>query len=245
MSMKREFFGKTDVGLRRPNNEDAWIVMPDLDVCAVADGMGGAASGELASRMFVETVQELFCHLRPGTEQEAVEAAREAFRLGNERILSFAASKPSHRGMGCTAELLAFRDDRYVAGHVGDSRIYLFRGGVLKQITHDHSLVQSQLDRGMITEQEARRHSMRHVVLRALGIQEPLALDLSRGTCRVGDVFLLCSDGLTDMVEDGAIRDILSCTDGLDASAARLIESAKAAGGADNITVVLCRVLPP
>lgn len=243
--MKREFFGKTDVGLRRPNNEDAWLVRPDLDVCVVADGMGGAASGELASRMFVETVQELFAHTRPGSEQEASEVTQEAFRLGNERILSFAAANPSHQGMGCTAELVVFRDDRYVAGHVGDSRMYLFRDGVLKQITRDHSLVQSQLDQGLITEREARRHSMRHVVLRALGIHEPLALDLSRGTCRVGDVFLLCSDGLTDMVEDGVIRDILSCSGGLAVSADRLIESAKSAGGADNITVVLCRVLAP
>jgi PPM family protein phosphatase len=242
--MKRVFYGKTDVGLRRPNNEDAWLVRPDLDFCVVADGMGGAASGELASRMFVETVQELFTHHRPGSEQEACDVTQEAFRLGNQRILSFSAVNPSHQGMGCTAELIVFLDDRYVTGHVGDSRTYLFRDGVLRQITHDHSLVQNQLDQGLITEMEARRHSMRHVVLRALGIREPLALDLSRGTCRSGDVFLLCSDGLTDMIEDDVIRDILSGTGELAVAVDRLIECAKSAGGADNITVVLCQVLP-
>jgi protein phosphatase len=242
--MKRAFCGKTDVGLRRPNNEDAWLVRPDLDFCVVADGMGGAASGELASRMFVETVQELFTHHPPGSEEEACDVTQEAFRLGNQRILSFAGANSSHQGMGCTAELMAFLDDRYVAGHVGDSRIYLFREGILKQITRDHSLVQSQLDQGLITESEARRHTMRHVVLRALGIREPLALDLSRGTCRSGDIFLLCSDGLTDMVEDGVIRDILSGPGELSVLVDRLIECAKTAGGADNITVVLCQVLP-
>ena len=242
--MKRVFCGKTDVGLRRPNNEDAWLVRPDLDFCVVADGMGGAASGELASRMFVETVQELFTLHRPASEQDACDMTQEAFRLGNQRILSFAGANPSHQGMGCTAEFITFLDDRYVAGHVGDSRTYLFREGVLRQITHDHSLVQSQLDQGLITEMEARRHSLRHVVLRALGIREPLALDLSRGTCRSGDVFLLCSDGLTDMVEDDVIRDILSGPGELDETADQLIECAKSAGGADNITVVLCRVLP-
>jgi protein phosphatase len=242
--MKRVFCGKTDVGLRRPNNEDAWLVRPDLDFCVVADGMGGAASGELASRMFVETVQELFTHHHPGSEQDACDVTQEAFRLGNQRILSYAGANPSHQGMGCTAELITFLDDRYVAGHVGDSRTYLFREGVLRQITHDHSLVQSQLDQGLITEIEARRHSLRHVVLRALGIREPLALDLSRGTCRSGDVFLLCSDGLTDMVEDDVIRDILSGPGELAVTADQLIECAKSAGGADNITVVLCQVLP-
>jgi protein phosphatase len=243
--MKREYFGKTDVGLRRPNNEDSWLVRQDLDLCAVADGMGGAASGELASRMFVETVQELFTHTRPESEEDAWDVTQEAFRLGNQRILSFAAANPSHQGMGCTAELVVFRDDRYVAGHVGDSRVYLFREGGLRQITHDHSLVQNQLDQGLITEGEARRHSMRHVVLRALGIHEPLALDLSRGTCRSGDIFLLCSDGLSDMVEDEVIREILSACGDLALTADRLIERAKSAGGNDNITVVLCRVLTP
>lgn len=242
--MKRAFFGKSDVGLRRPNNEDAWLVRPDLDMCVVADGMGGAAAGELASRIFVETVQELFTHNRPAREQEACDLTQEAFRLGNKRILSCAAANPNHQGMGCTAELISFLDDRYVVGHVGDSRIYLFREGGLRQITHDHSLVQSQLDQGLITESEAKRHAMRHVVLRALGIHEPLSLDLSRGTCRVGDIFLLCSDGLTDMVEDDVIREILSGSAEIEVLVDRLIECAKSAGGADNITVVLCQVLP-
>ena len=242
--MIRAYYGKSDVGLRRPNNEDAWLVAPDLDVCAVADGMGGAAAGELASRIFIETVRELFSRNRPKNEEDALELAREAFRFGNQRILSFAAANEGHQGMGCTAELMAFYDDRYVMGHVGDSRTYLFRDGILRRATRDHSLVQSQLDQGLITEEEARAHSMRHVILNALGIKDTLALDLTRGACRAGDVFLLCSDGLTDMVEDDVIRDILASGANPSSMVDALIERAKSAGGLDNITVVLCLVLP-
>lgn len=242
--MKRAYYGKSDVGLRRPNNEDAWLVAPDLDVCAVADGMGGAAAGELASRIFIETVRELFSRNRPKNEEDALELAREAFRLGNQRIFSFAAANEDRQGMGCTAELMAFHDDRYMTGHVGDSRTYLFRDGILRRVTRDHSLVQSQLDQGLITEEEARTHSMRHVILRALGIKDTLALDLTRGICRAGDLFLLCSDGLTDMVEDGVIRDILASGGHPSSMVDALIERAKSAGGLDNITVVLCLVLP-
>ena len=146
--------------------------------------------------------------------------------------------------MGCTAEVLAFYDQSYVVGHVGDSRTYLFREGQLRQITRDHSVVQEQLDEGLITPEEARNHALRHVILRAVGVRDTLAVDLIRGKNRPGDIFLLCSDGLTDMVEDTLIREVLVLSLGLNQKVDRLIELAKSAGGRDNITVILCEVIP-
>jgi len=237
------FSAKTDMGLRRKNNEDAYVVRPDLGFLAVADGVGGAAAGEVASGIFVDTAQEIFARKNLDSESETSSLVQDVFRLANERILAHAAEHPSSKGMGSTAELIAFSDDRYIVGHVGDSRTYLLRGGELRQITKDHSLVQEQVDKGMITPEEARKHSLRNVVLRALGVQQPMALDLIRGKCQPNDIFLLCSGGLTSMVEDDDIREALIAPGGLDDKVDRLIESAKSAGGSDNITVALCRVL--
>jgi protein phosphatase len=240
--MKRTFFGISDVGLRRANNEDSWLVRPDLDLCVVADGMGGAASGEIASRIFVETAQEVFLGSRPRSEQDTYTLVQEAFGLGNERILSFATANPVNTGMGCTAELIVFHNDSYMIGHVGDSRTYLFRDGALRQITKDHSLVQTQLDQGLINPEDTRKHALKHIVLRALGVHPSVALDLTKGTCLPGDIFLLCSDGLTDMLEDDVIQLKLSSLSSLEAKGEALVDAAKAAGGYDNVTVVLCQV---
>ncbi len=236
-------FGKSDVGLRRSNNEDAFVLKPELGFAAVADGMGGPAAGEVASRIFIETAVDVFSASPPQPEQQASELIQKVFRFSNEKILFAAADNPQRRGMGCTAEVLAFHDQGYVAGHVGDSRTYIFRGKNLKQITQDHSIVQEQLDQGLITPAEARRHSLRHVILRAVGIKETLAVDLIRGKTLPGDIFLLCSDGLTDMVEDALIRKALIPHSDLNQKVDRLIELAKSAGGRDNITVVLCEVI--
>lgn len=245
MILNLSAYGKTDRGLRRKNNEDAYLVMPDLAFCTVADGVGGAAAGEVASRIFVDTALEIFGRKHPSSESDTALIVQEVFRLGNERLLAHAEAYPHHKGMGCTAELIAFSGNSYVVGHVGDSRTYLFREGELRQITKDHSLVQDQVDQGLITHDEARKHSLRNVVLRALGAQPSLALDLVRGVNHPGDIFLLCSDGLTDMVEDYAIREVLVAPGALADKVDRLIESAKSAGGNDNITVVLCQVLSP
>lgn len=241
--MKITSHGKTDVGLRRTNNEDAYIIQKDAAFSAVSDGMGGAAAGEIASLIFVQTAQEVFGTL-PLSEQETYISVQEVFRLGNERILDHVTANPDHKGMGCTAELIGFYDDRYVIGHIGDSRTYLFRDGTLRQITKDHSLVQSQLDQGLISQEEARRHSLRHIVLRALGIGTAVSLDIIRGKILPRDIFLLCSDGLTDMIDDAAINDIMRAGKNLVTTIDLLIEAAKTAGGKDNITVVLCEVNP-
>jgi PPM family protein phosphatase len=232
--------GKSDVGRKRSNNEDALIIRPDLGFLAVADGMGGAASGEVASSLFVNTALELMSAGSP--DGIAAELIQKTFLVANERILKQARDNPLHQGMGCTAELLSFREQNYILGHVGDSRTYLLRGGKLRQVTKDHSLVQEQVDRGLITSSEARTHSMRNVIVRAVGVGQTLAVDIIRGKTQEGDLFLLCSDGLTDMLEDEVIYRLLTLPVDLEMRAAKLIEAGNAAGGHDNITVALCEV---
>ena len=234
--------GKSDVGTVRPNNEDAFLILPERGVVTVADGMGGHASGEVASRTFVDTVREVFDGVGIPPGQETDELVREAYRLANERILRQAGENPRHRGMGCTAEVMVFSRDTFVVGHVGDSRTYRFRQRELRQVTRDHTVVQEQLDHGLITPEEVRRHPHRHIISRAVGMGDSLAVDLVRGKCLPGDLFLLCSDGLYDMVEDDSIREVLSLPLDLERKAERLIESAKEGGGHDNITVVLAEV---
>jgi protein phosphatase len=236
-------YGISDLGLKRTNNEDAFVVSPEMNLFVVADGMGGAAAGEVASQMFIKTSLEVFATNSGRSEREILELVQEVFRLANERILKHAIENPHHQGLGCTAELMTFTDQNYVLGHVGDSRAYLFRRGQLRQLTRDHSLVQGQIEQGLLTPIEARKHSLRNVILRAVGIDETLALDLLRGNSHPGDVFLLCSDGLTDMVEDRSIQDILLSPLRLDQKVEALIDLAKSAGGKDNITVVLCEVM--
>ncbi len=236
--------GKSDVGRRRSNNEDAFLVRADLGLLSVADGMGGAASGELASSIFVETAAQVFGDRARNSGQTIHELVQNTFLLANKGIIRQSKDDPRHTGMGCTAELLTFDNESYIVGHVGDSRTYLFRGGLLRQVTKDHSLVQEQIDKGLITTAEAKTHSFRSVIMRAVGVADTLAVDLIRGKRQPGDLFLLCSDGLTDMVENERIAEILSLGLSPDQTAERLIESANTAGGFDNITVVLCRIGP-
>jgi PPM family protein phosphatase len=237
-----EFIGKTDRGLIRNNNEDTFVINKDINFCLVADGMGGAAAGEMASLIFAQTADEVFSKSLPETEQEAIDCVQATFREANERILSHVAQYPEHQGMGCTAEALAFTNSGFVIGHMGDSRTYRFRQGILKQLTKDHSLVQDQIDQGLITEEQARTHSMRNVILRAVGVRPSPALDTLRGPIFQGDLFLLCSDGLTDMVDDSEIRRVLSLDSDVVQKSDFLIDLAKKAGGKDNITVVLAEV---
>jgi len=239
---KIRYSGKSDTGLVRRNNEDAFVIEPDMGFCLVADGMGGGAAGELASRIFAESALEVFSHDEDSSEQKVAETVKKAFQMANQKILDYASQNSLHESMGCTAELIVFTIEGFVLGHMGDSRTYRFRNGILKQLTKDHSLVQDQLDQGAITPEEARNHSLRHVILRAVGAEESLALDLIRGKTYPEDLFLLCSDGLTDVVEDDLISHVLKSTDSLNQKVEKLIELAKSAGGNDNITVVLSEI---
>lgn len=239
-----EYSGKTDIGLQRKNNEDSLIINSDLGFCLVADGMGGAAAGEVASRIFARTSESTFAGFSGQSETETVEKVKKSFYFSNQKILEHIKKEPLHKGMGCTAELLAFFDDGFVLGHIGDSRTYRLSSGKLEQLTIDHSFVQDQLDHGLITPAEARNHHLRNLILRAVGIKKNISLDLLRGRVSAGDLFLLCSDGLTDMVEDIHIEKILARDNDLDLKSEQLIETAKSYGGKDNITVVLARIKP-
>ena len=209
----------------------------------VADGMGGAAAGEIASRIFAETAREILGSEPIHSENEAIDIIQKTFSVSNGKILTHIKENPAHAGMGCTAELLALTPQGFVLGHIGDSRTYRLRDGVLKQLTKDHSLVQEQIDRGLITRQEAKNHTSRNVILRAVGTGSQLALDIIRGRVYAEDQFLLCSDGLTDLVDDEAIFVILNAEGPLAEKVNKLVSQAKEAGGNDNITVVLSQIL--
>jgi len=236
------FFGKTDIGLKRKNNEDVFVVSPELDFCLTADGMGGAAAGELASKIFADATQDIFTGNTDRSHKEVLYRIQKAFRDANENILEHVIQNTSHKGMGCTAELLAFSDEGFIVGHIGDSRTYRLRKGHLEQLTQDHTMVQQQFEEGLISSDQIKQHPLRNVIYRAVGIKEELALDLIIGKIFTEDLFLLCSDGLTDMIPDEQIREILCTTTDISRKAEELIETAKIAGGTDNITVALVTV---
>ena len=175
-------------------------------------------------------------------EKNVIERIQNSFRLANDRIQNHVERNPLHKGMGCTAELMAISDQGFVIGHLGDSRSYRFRNGQLKQLTHDHSLVQEQIDKGLISEEDARKHPLRNVILKAVGIHENLTLDLIRGRTYPEDQFILCSDGLTDMVEDTTIGRIFQSAIPADKKVDQFIELALSGGGKDNVTVVLVEI---
>ena len=237
------YHGATDVGNVRTNNEDVFYICEDCHYCLVADGMGGAAAGEVASRLFADTAKGVFAGHDGMSEADTISRVQTTFKLANEKIKKHVFNHPHDQGMGCTAELLAFSQENFIIGHVGDSRTYRLKNNTLKQLTKDHSLVQERLDRGIITPQEARHHIMRNVILRAVGVNDTVTPDILRGKKNVGDLFLLCSDGLTDMVDSSIVSAAL-CTEGtLNEKTEALIKLAKKAGGKDNVTVVLSAVV--
>ena len=237
------YYGVTDTGNIRPKNEDVFYVSEACHFCLVADGMGGAAAGEVASRIFADTVKSVFDGHDAVSEEDTITRVQTAFTMANDKILKHVERNPHSKGMGCTAELLAFSKKSFIVGHVGDSRTYRLRNNSLKQLTKDHSLVQDKLDRGLITEIEARRHAMRNVVLKAVGVNNTVTPDILKGTRNPGDLFLLCSDGLTDMIEDSAVLAVLASEGTLIDKSNKLVQLAKAEGGKDNITVVLSAIL--
>lgn len=226
---------KTDTGRQRRENEDSAIARAPLFV--VADGMGGARAGEVASRVAIDTFQRAMPEAG-SSEQRLADRVREA----NLAIYERARSEPELEGMGTTLTA-AYLDDAHVAiAHVGDSRAYLFRDGKLQRLTRDHSLVDELVRQGKLTEAQAAEHPQRSVITRALGVEREVEVDTWSYPARAGDVLLLCSDGLTSMISEDRIAKVLGSTDELDRAGARLIEDANAAGGRDNITVVLCRL---
>jgi protein phosphatase len=253
---KLEMTGVTDVGLKRSHNEDCLALDPALGVAVLADGMGGYKAGEVASAMAVDVVLEA---IRKGVRQVHLEEVdeetgytrgalviRDAVAKANAAILQAAQDRPGCRGMGTTLVSLLFYDNRVSVAHVGDSRLYRLRADQLEQITVDHSMVQELVDRGFYTPEEARRNVQKNLVTRAVGVDESVRTDLLEEPVQEGDVYLACSDGLTDLVEDADIQSILvQHRAELGAAARHLVEQAKASGGTDNISVVLVQALRP
>jgi PPM family protein phosphatase len=227
--------GRSDVGRQRSANEDDLVLAPPF--FAVADGMGGAKAGEVASAM----ATEVFKDEHDSDEPAEIQLTR-LLREANKRIYDLAVSDESHRGMGTTLTAAKVTGDEVSLGHVGDSRAYRMRDGELEQLTKDHSLV-AELERsGQITAEAAEHHPQRSIITRALGPEPDVEVDTYTLTGRDGDLFLLCSDGLTSMISDGEVSSILRSADSLDAAAEALIRAANQSGGKDNITVVLFRL---
>ena len=231
-----EHAGMTDVGRAREGNEDSFLVRPPLFV--VADGMGGAQAGEVASRTLVEEFEEA------AAASELPDALEATVQKANARIHRMAEENPSLRGMGCTATASYVAAGRLRTAHVGDSRLYRLRDGSLEQLTEDHSLVGGLVRLGQLTPEEAEVHPQRSVILRAVGVDPTVEVDVLQHDLEPGDVYLECSDGLTGMVRDEVIAETLRSFPSLAAAGEMLVELANAAGGRDNITVVLFRVGP-
>ncbi len=232
----------TDSGLVRSHNEDTCLVNNEAGFFLVADGMGGAAAGEVASALFQKTALELFTPHQKRSPNVDKGLVLKCFQSANARILSYAAEMPSHSGMGCTAELITFHKKHFIIGHVGDSRTYRLSNGKLTQLTKDHTLVQVQEDQGLISREQAKTHSMRNLILKVVGSKDGVEADLIHGTAVAGDIFLLCTDGLSGMVGDAQIQEILMLDGTLTLKATMLIDQANCAGGKDNITVTLIEV---
>jgi PPM family protein phosphatase len=227
--------GRTDVGRQRTANEDSLVVSPPL--FAVADGMGGAKAGEVASAVAVEAVEEA----RESSEPAEAQLAG-IVRDANRRIYDLAVGDESRRGMGTTLTLAKVHGDEVSLAHVGDSRAYRLRDGDLEQLTRDHSLV-AELERsGQITAEAAEHHPQRSIITRALGPEPDVEVDTYTLSGREGDVFLICSDGLTSMISDEEVSSIVRGAGSLDEAADALVRAANQSGGKDNITVILFRL---
>lgn len=228
----------TDVGLVREDNEDSHYVDEELGLLIVADGIGGHQAGEVASQMAVEIIP-LMLKMVLEKKDQIQKHILEAMYKANEEILA-AADDPSLKGMGTTVVLALCKGDEIYIAHVGDSRAYLVRQNKMEQVTEDHSVVCQLLKAGKITREEARNHHLGHIITQAIGSQSYISPDINSFTWSEGDYLLLCSDGLTDLVEDEKIEGIILMEDGdLDAKCGRLVELAKRQGGKDNITVIL------
>lgn len=240
--MKIRSAGRTDIGRKRQNNEDWLLVDEGLGLFVVADGIGGQSGGEVASRMAVETLRGRLQELGSAAGEETNAAAlASGFRTANRRILESAVGNPALEGMGTTLTALLLRGADMHVAHVGDSRAYLLRDGSLEQITDDHGLVAEQVRAGLATPEQAKRSPYRHIITRALGMRPDLEIDLRTFGTRQGDVFLVCSDGLTEMVEDRMIERILQ-EHQPEQAVAELIAAANGNGGVDNISVVVVRI---
>lgn len=232
MSLKIRAFGRSDIGQVRGRNEDTLAVEPSKGIVVVADGMGGAPAGDLASAL---AVQEVARGLHAG------EGMREALTRANRKILGTADAQPALSGMGTTITALRviLEEGRYVLGHVGDSRAYLLSGETFSQISRDHTMVRDMVEAGKIPASAEREHPLGHILTRVLGTEESVELDFYEGPVQSGSCFLLCSDGLVKVMEDPEIEDWVrrARTEALETLVDGMVEEGNERGAPDNITV--------
>ncbi len=253
--MRIRYAGNTHVGMKRNHNEDNLCLVPEENLYIVADGMGGHAAGEVASKMAVETVSQFYKDTSEDEEvtwpfkmdrQKKYEENRlvTSIKLANLRIYEEALANAKKKGMGTTVVACNFTKDGAYLGHVGDSRIYRFRKGQLTQLTEDHSLLNDYIKMKELTPEEIENFPHKNVIVRALGMKDSVQVDVAFSPPEHGDIFLLCSDGLSGEVTDPDMAKILSETgDDLEKGCNRLIQTANQNGGKDNITVVLAQFL--
>ena len=231
----------TDRGRKRPSNEDAYGFSVEAGVYVVCDGMGGAAAGEIASNIAVDEILQSLTKLYAANQISLPNAAQDAICAANDAIYSRAQKNERLSGMGTTLVVLAARDQQVWVLNIGDSRCYRLRQGRLEQLTRDHSLVEEQVRLGRMTPREALHSPLKNVITRALGTQSQVTPDTFQFEAEPGDLFLLCSDGLTRELSDGNIRELLDRNLPLETLSAEAVEAAKKAGGHDNITCMLVR----
>ncbi|MFI5257448.1 MAG: Stp1/IreP family PP2C-type Ser/Thr phosphatase [Gemmatimonadales bacterium] len=243
--MKTLHAARTDVGMIRSGNEDNFSVdaSPTRGIFIVADGMGGHAAGEVASEMAVEIVQRELAPLRDLDADDVVQRVATALKRANRAIHDRTLTEVDKQGMGTTVSALLVAGSRYLIGQVGDSRVYLMRDGSLSQLTKDHSYVQEQVDAGFLTPEQARYHPYSNVITRCVGAGQDVEPDIYRGEVRVGDLFLVASDGLTGMVDDRRLAQLLGSRAEPERKVQSLIAEANGRGGLDNITAIIVQVL--
>ncbi|WP_224243635.1 Stp1/IreP family PP2C-type Ser/Thr phosphatase [Hyalangium gracile] len=251
--MKVVSAGLTDVGRKRNHNEDSFLIDDELQLYVVADGMGGHAGGGTASRIAVETIDKEMRRARESRDnpfvstpnlQDALipEALRSAVEKACLAIYTAAQEDPRLSGMGTTVISLVVKDDQAFFAHVGDSRAYLIRGELIQQISEDHSLVNEQIKAGMITPEEAKHSRYKNIITRSVGFEEEVQVDVMGVITEPKDVFLLCSDGLANMLEDREIHELVLNTPNFQDVPKRLIDMANERGGDDNITVIVVQM---
>ena len=253
--MQLRSFGLSDVGKKREKNEDSFLVADEVQLYAVADGMGGHLGGDFASKMAVATVKETIDGLEADPDMTLQEEAGVAVRVGeyqgylrysislaSRRIYERATADSSLHGMGTTMVALLFRNNKVYVANVGDSRVYRVRGDAIIQITKDHSLVGEQIRAGLLSEADARVHKFKNIITRSVGFQAEVDADIDIRVVREGDRFLLCSDGLSNMVQNDELRDVIA-TNAPEPACRRLIDIANERGGDDNITAVVVEVV--
>jgi len=240
----------TDSGMVRSHNEDSIAADPEMGLAVLADGMGGYNAGEVASGIAVELIKSEMKKALAGKKpeelngQSAEQLITEHSTRANAAIYQAAQSQPQYSGMGTTLVVALWHDNHVSVGHIGDSRLYRLRDGVLEQVTRDHSLLQEQIDSGMITKEQARHSQNKNLVTRAVGIDPEVETEVHTYPVQPGDIFLLCSDGLNDMVTDEDIQlTLASLAANLPLAAQQLVQQANDNGGRDNVSVILVRVV--